>query len=720
MANLQLFQDLRKGHTFLESVPYPRCGSHEVVIRSVASLISAGTERMLVEFGRSSYLQKARQQPEKVKMVLEKIRTDGLAATYESVNAKLSEPIAIGYCNAGIVLEVGKAVTDIKPGDRVVSNGPHAEVVCVGRNLVARIPDEVDFEHASLTVLSSIALNGVRILSPTLGEKFAVIGLGLIGQVTLDLLRAAGADATGFDLDPSKVRCAQSRGFEAMESVTGAEPSQFDGVIITAASKSNGPIETAAALCRRKGRIVGVGAFGMELPRKPFYDKELDFRMATSYGPGRYDPEYESKSIDYPLPYVRWTENRNFQAILGLMARGSLDLRYLITGRHPFSSAASAYDQLLSDRSGLGVVLQYDSQKSTSQLPTLQILPAPVPSTTAPTSTPTVAVVGAGNFTKVVMLPALKKAKAKVIAICSSKGASSALAARKFGISYATSSFEQILADSSVNTVFLTTPHHLHSRMAVQALHAGKNVFVEKPLAINLEQLAEVLKADRALAQNGRRPRLMVGFNRRFSPFSVATRDAFASCRSVLSMNYTVNAGAIPPEHWVHDPAIGGGRLIGEGCHFIDLMAFIADSPVASVQAMATGLDSALRCDNTLTQIEFKNGAVGALQYCSQGHKSFPKERLTVMGAGLVAEIENFRKLRGYGGIPSFSRLAMDKGHFNEVSEFLGAIRDGGGDPIPLDSLVNTTLATLAHVRSLEQNRKVTISELEQELVRLL
>ncbi|WP_072681740.1 bi-domain-containing oxidoreductase [Arcobacter sp. LA11] len=719
----QLLQDLKNGEILLEEIPLPNCGSNEVLIKTEKSLISPGTERMLLEFGKSSYIQKAKQQPDKVKMVLDKIKTDGLIPTMETVFAKLGEPMPLGYCNAGTVIEVGKNITEFKVGDRVVSNGAHSEIVAVGKNLVAKIPGNVSFEQASFTVIASIALQGIRLFQPTLGEKVVVTGLGLIGQLTLEFLKANGCDAIGIDIDQSKVDLARSNGFQALNPAKGEDPEAFisnytdeigaDGVIITAATKSNGPIEQAANICRKKGRIVAVGAIGMDIPRPPFYEKELSFYISSSYGPGRYDSKYEVEGIDYPVGYVRWTQNRNFQAILQLLSTGSLNFDYLITHNYKFLEAPKAYNEILNNREALGVVLEYETLDSIVIKKKIDINS----SSSDMLDSVNIGVIGSGNFTKLVVLPILKDSDAKLIGISSAKGLSSSISAKKFGFEYSTTDYSELLNDEKINTIFITTRHNSHAELIIQSLEAGKNVFVEKPLAINMEQLAEVVKTCKKLENENRLPYLMVGFNRRFSPFAIDIFNKTQGRSSSLAINMTINAGKLPKDLWVNDPSIGGGRIIGEGCHFIDTMSYLAKSNVTSIysSALNSNKELAIKNDNVIMNLIFEDGSIGTLSYLANGNKSFPKEQMSLFCEGKVYLLDNYKKNLAYGS-SDFKKFSQDKGHKNEMLSFIDNIKSANQSLISFNSLVNTTLATFAHVRSLEENRSVNISELLEEL----
>ncbi len=720
----QLLQNLKTGNILIEEVPIPNCGPNEVLIRTERTLISPGTERMLVEFGRSGYIQKAKQQPDKVKMVLNKIKTDGLLPTIETVFAKLDAPLPLGYCNAGTVIKVGNNVNEFKIGDRVVSNGNHAEIVCVGKNLVAKIPDNVSIDQASFTVIASIALQGIRIAQPSLGETFVVIGLGLIGQITMELLRVNGCEAIGIDIDENKVQLALERGFTSINS-TNINPVDFilnktdgigvDGVIITAATKSNTPIEQSAEMCRKKGRIVAVGAIKMDIPRPPFYEKELAFYISTSYGPGRYDPLYEEKGIDYPIGYVRWTEKRNFSAILDLLSSGRLDFSHLISERFKFEDAPEAYSKILNNRQLLGVLLEYPPKNNSQNFKETIIK---YPNEHEKSSQVKIGVIGAGNFTNLIILPNLKKQKINLVGIASAKGLSAAIAAKKYGFSFSTTDTTKILEDPSINTIFITTRHNSHAHLVTEALKNGKHVFVEKPLALNIEELAKIVKTINHLKSQNKLPALMVGFNRRFSSFAKAIKNILQNRSGNVAFNFTVNAGHIPADHWIHDPQVGGGRIIGEGCHFIDLLSFLISSKVIKIQSTALGKQfsaNPIQYDNVLMNLTFADGSVGTIQYLANGNKSFPKERLLIFFDNKVIELDNFKQMKGFG-VKSLKKLSQDKGHSVEISEFINNLQQSNGPLISLDSMINTTLATFAHVRSLKENRTVEIKELETEL----
>ncbi|MCK4624951.1 MAG: bi-domain-containing oxidoreductase, partial [Phycisphaerae bacterium] len=585
----QVLQNLRSGQTAVEEVPSPGFGGGSVLIQTRASLISAGTERMLVEFGKAGLIAKARSQPDKVKQVLDKIKTDGLMPTLEAVFNRLDEPLPLGYCNAGVVLEVGAGVTEFRPGDRVVSNGPHAEIVCVPKNLCAKIPDGISDEQAAFTVLSSIGLQGIRLLNPTLGEKFVVYGLGLIGLVTVQLLRANGCEVLGVDVNAGRLNLAEGFGAKVVNAAAGGDPvaaveawtegKGVDGVLITAAAKTDEIVHNAAEMCRKRGRIVLVGVVGLNLRRGDFYKKELSFQVSCSYGPGRYDDKYEQAGQDYPFGFIRWTEQRNFQAVLEAMRAGRLLVDNLITHHFGIADAPKAYEQISGDGNTLGVILDYPAEVERAVSITITEVAAPAAGQVV------VGVIGAGNFSKMALMPALAKTGARIAYIADLNGAAAQHLARKFGAEKAVTDYKLILEDPSVNAVLIPVRHNLHARFVIETLQAGKHAFVEKPLAMNVGELKEILEQVEKTPDK----HVTVGFNRRFSPHIVKMTELLAERSEPLAMSMTVNAGYSPPDSWVHDPQIGGGRIIGEGCHFIDLLSYIAGSGVRSVASHQMG-----------------------------------------------------------------------------------------------------------------------------------
>lgn len=702
----QIIQDIKSGQTILEEVPVPQVKSGSVLIQTTCTLVSLGTERMLVEFGKANLIEKARQQPDKVKQVLDKIKTDGLQPTLEAVFNKLGQPLPLGYCNVGKVVAVGKGVTDFVIGDRVASNGNHAEYVCVPKNLVAKIPENVSDEEAAFTVIGSIGLQGIRLLNPQLGETVVVIGLGLIGLVTAELLTANGCRVVGIDYDQQKVDLAKAKGIIAVNPAQGVDSVRFvegltesvgaDGVLITASAKSNDVIHQACEMSRKRGRIVLVGVIGLDMRRDDFYKKELSFQVSCSYGPGRYDENYETKGQDYPLPFVRWTEKRNFEAILQTISSGKLDVKSLITEEVSLAN----YLEIYGDMRKLGSIASILKFPVDSEMKTV----VAVNTKAFDGSRGQIGIVGAGNFTSATVLPALVKAKAHIKYIASAQGLSAKILAKKVGAANATSDYKEILKDKDVDLVLITTRHNLHASMILEALQARKHVFVEKPLCLNEQQLNEITAA----YENASGVTLTVGFNRRFSPFAVKMRQLIGE--GPKNIVATMNAGFIPAEVWVHDLEVGGGRIIGEACHFIDLCSYLADSRVTAVCINALGMNPQENTDNASILLRYENGSNAVINYFANGSKSYSKERVEVFALERILILDNWRKLTGYG-IKGFSSMSsgMDKGHENQFTLLNERIINGGEALIPFESIVNTTKASFACIQSLKENRWVQI-----------
>ena len=702
----QILQELGSGQTILEDIPVPGVRAGHFLIETSRSLVSIGTEKMLIDFGRSGWIQKARQQPDKVKQVVEKIRTDGLLPTVDAVRAKLGQPIPLGYCNAGRVISVGDGAGDarIAVGDRVVSNGPHAEVVCVPKNLCARVPENVSDEEAAFTVIGAIGLQGVRLLQPTLGECVVVTGLGLIGLMAVQILKAHGCRVLGLDFDAAKCALARSFGAEAIDLSTGQDAvsaaTEFsrdrgvDAVLITASTQSDEPVHQAALMCRKRGRIVLVGVVGLQLSRADFYEKELTFQVSCSYGPGRYDDSYEQKGQDYPIGFVRWTEQRNFEAILDLMAEGKIDVRPLITHRFSFADAVEAYSGI-GEKGALGIVLEYASGTAATDVGTSRTvgIKSAAPRAPAGPGAPIVGVIGAGNFTGQVLLPALKETGVRLKSIASAAGVTGTHLASKFGFEVSTTDAESILGDAEINTVLITTRHNTHAHYVLKALRAGKRVYVEKPLCLSARELAEIAEA------HDQRPDafLMVGFNRRFAPHVAKIKDLIGTVREPKTMVMMVNAGNIPRSHWSQDREVGGGRIIGEACHHIDLLRFLAAARISAINALQLGEDGSVETDDKMTfTLKFADGSIGTVHYFANGHKGFPKERLEVFCAGRILQLDNFRTLHGFGwpGFKTMKLWRQDKGHAGEMRALAEAIRDGKGSPIPFADSVEVTQAS--------------------------
>ncbi len=695
----QILQSLKTGATEVAEVPIPALKRGQLLIQTSQTLVSAGTERMLVEFGKAGWIEKARQQPDKVRMVLDKIKTDGLQPTLEAVFNKLDQPLPLGYCNVGRVAAVGAGVMGFASGERVISNGKHAEVVGVPFNLCAKVPDAVSDEEAAFTVLGAIALQGIRLVQPTLGETVVVTGLGLIGLVTVQLLRAHGCRVLGLDFDKDKLALARQFGAEVVDLAAGQDPVKaaesysrgrgVDAVIVTAATKSSEPMHQAALMCRKRGRIVLVGVTGLELSRDDFFKKELTFQVSASYGPGRYDPNYEEKGQDYPVGFVRWTEQRNFEAVLDMMADGRLDVKPLISHRFAIGEAEKAYELVGGAGTSLGILLQYPGIEITPEAQTVSFSSFSQPQSISREERASVSFVGSGNYATAVLIPAFKEAGAILRSVASSAGVSGVHAGRKYGFEETTTETGRIFSDAKTDAVVITTQHDSHARFVLQALQAGKHVFVEKPLCLTLDELAEIEAAYLTLSpqsssltpQHSAPPVLMVGFNRRFAPQVQKVKQLLNGVSGPKAFIMTVNAGAIPADHWTQDPEAGGGRIIGEACHFIDLLRFLAGVPITSWQRMSM---DALTQDTVTLQLGFADGSIGTVHYFANGSKTFPKERLEVFAAGRVLQLDNYRKLTGFGW-PGFSKMNLwqqDKGQKACAKAFVAAVEGRG--PVPI------------------------------------
>ena len=703
----QLLQSLKNGNTEIASVPSPDVRTGQLQILSSRTLVSAGTERMLVNFGRASLLGKALQQPHRVRAAIEKVKTDGLLPTVEAVLSKLDQPIPIGYCNVGVVNAVGAGVSGFVKGDRVASNGRHAEVVTVSPNLCAKVPDGVTDDQAAFTVLGAVALQGIRLVQPTLGEAVVVTGLGLIGLMTVQLLRAHGCRVLGLDFEPRRLALAEQFGADVFDLGNDRDPlvaaARFsrqrgvDAVILTASTESNEPIRQAAQMCRKRGRIVLVGVTGLTLSRSDFYEKELTFQVSCSYGPGRYDRAYEELTFDYPVAFVRWTEQRNFEAVLDMMSDGRLDVDPLISHRFGIADAVRAYDLVSSGEHSLGILLEYPGIDVEEMQRTITLRPeTDSRAGDEMRGDISIAFVGAGNYAISSLIPAFKAAGARLHSVASSTGVSAFHAARKFGFRDTTTDVDRLLADPDVQAVVIATRHDTHADLVCRALAAGKHVFVEKPLALNGDELEAIGKAYQdSLATEHRRVILMVGFNRRFAPHVRKIKTLLSGLQGPKALVLTVNAGGVPTGHWAQDETVGGGRIIGEACHFIDLLRFLVAAKIK--RHLAVRMDSPTG-DTITISLEFVDGSVGTVHYFANGSKSFPKERLEVFVEGRVIQLDNFRRMRGFGW-PTFRSMNLwrqDKGQKACARSFVDAIRNGSSLPIPLDELLEVSHIALA------------------------
>lgn len=711
----QLIQSYRSGEMKVEEVPPPSVRAGGVVVRTVRSLVSAGTEKMIVDLARKSLLQKARSRPDLVRKVIDTARKQGVMNAFQKVQSKLDTPIPLGYSSAGVVVEVGENVHEYRVGDRVACAGAgyanHADYAYVPRNLLARIPEGVSMEEASFATVAAIALQGVRQTQPTLGERVAVLGLGLIGQITVQLLAANGCRVLGFDPNPARAKLAMELGAEtAVSADLEAAAERFthgdglDAVIVAASTPTNGPLEQAGEISRLRGRVVVVGLVGMEVPRSLYYKKELDLRMSMSYGPGRYDPDFEERGFDYPIAHVRWSEQRNLEAILELLAARRLRFAPLVTHHYSIDQALAAYDLITKGSEPfLGVVLDYGADETDTSAPPPRLALRDAAKQKASLG---IGFVGAGGFGQSVLLPALKSAGGTdPIAIASAGGATARRVGEQYGFRVATADAHEVIRHPDVDAVFVLTRHDLHAPLVVEALEAGKHVFCEKPLALTREGLAAIETA-RAASQGD----VMVGFNRRFAPLVQRVAQHFAGRGAPLVMHYRVNAGFIPPEHWVHDPVEGGGRILGEGCHFIDLLHFLAGSKPVRVYAESIGGGSRFRGDdNVAITLRFADGSIGTVTYTAAGDGALGKEYLEVYGEGGVAILDDFRTLvlarnRKQEKVKAANQ---DKGFEEEMKRFVAAAKSGGEMPIPFDQLAATTRATIAAVESLRSGGPV-------------
>jgi predicted dehydrogenase/threonine dehydrogenase-like Zn-dependent dehydrogenase len=692
----QIIQDVRSGATTVKEIPDPLASPGQVLIAEIASAISAGTERYVVDLARKSLLGKARERPADVKRVLQKMRQEGIRTTLTQVSAKLNDPMPLGYSAAGIVLACGAGVQEFAPGDRVAAAAPHSAVAAVGRNLCARIPDNVTFEQAAYTSIASIGLQGVRLTHTTLGESVLVIGLGLIGQICVCLLRAQGCRVFGTDLDPAKLELARTLGAEA---IPPGSPSSlgFDAVVITAATESNQPIEFAAEACRTKGRIVLVGVVGLNIPRPPFFKKELEFTVSSSLGPGRSDPLYEEKGIDYPAGYVRWTAQRNMQACLDLMSQGKLPVEKLTSHRFPIDRASEAYDLITSRREPfLGIVVEYGEPKPPRRRLNLS---GGKPKAGASLG---ISLIGAGNFARLIMLPAVSKLEGIAWrGICTAKGVTAESTGERYGFEFASTETDEIMADAATSAVFIATRHDLHADLVIAALRAGKHVFVEKPLCITEEELERIANCVQELGDAC--PILTVGFNRRFAPATERLKSFFSGIVP-LSLAYRFAPPFLPPDHWTQDIEVGGGRIVGEACHAIDTCVAIAGSPPVKVYAESVNAD-----DRVFITIRHRNGSVSSVSYQAGGDQAFPMERIEIIGSGRSAIVDAWQdgQLWSGGRCEKFSGQ-KDRGHDKEFAAFIHACRSGTW-PIPWEDLYGVTAASLGAVQSLREGVPVTI-----------
>jgi len=696
----QILQSLKSGETSVVDVPKPMLQSEKVLINTQCSLISTGTERMLIEFGKAGIIEKAKKQPDKVRQALDKIKTDGIQPTIETILNKMDQPLPLGYCNVGLVSQINKDKSNFTVGDRVVSNGYHAETVCVSENLCAKIPDQVSNEEASFTVLGAIALQGVRLIQPLLGEVIAVFGLGIVGLLTVQLLKANGCRVIAFDFDQKKLSLAKKFGAETFNLSNGNDPQDvalkfsrgrgIDATLVTATTKSSDPIHQAALMSRKKGRIVLVGVTGLELVRDDFYKKELTFQVSASYGPGRYDPNYEDYGQDYPIGYVRWTAQRNFEAFLDILNEKRINLENLISHTFEIDEAYKAYDLILSKEPSIAVLLTYPKNKKINFSSTVDLKYTNkfnAKSEIIKNGELGVSFIGSGNYASSVLIPAFKKCNISLRKICSFGGISAVHFGKKNGFLNATTDLQNVFMDKETNIVSIATRHESHCELILKSLDANKNIFVEKPLCLNIKELDKIKRKYRSLSlKNKKPPSLMVGFNRRFAPHIKKIKSLLEPLNGPKSVVITVNAGYIPRESWVHDKFIGGGRILGEACHFIDLVKYICGSKIIESHI------SNMKCDQNDTatiNLKFSNGSIGSINYFSNGSKALSKERIEVFCRGKILQLDNFKTLTGYGfnNFKSMRLWKQDKGQNDCVKAFVSAIKDNTAEPINVDEI---------------------------------
>ena len=707
----QVIQNFRSGVLKIDDVPPPMLRDGGLLVMNHVSLISPGTEKSTVQVAQKSLLGKAMERPEMVKKVLTAIQKDGLKDTLQRVFERLDTPAALGYSCAGTVAAVGADASQFSVGDRVACAGQnyasHAEVVYVPKNLCVKLPTTVDFEDAACVTLGAIALQGVRQAEPRLGDRIAVIGLGLLGQLTVQMLKAAGCRVLGSDLDGTKLDLARQLGADLtvrpsglMDAATGfSEGHGVDAVIITASTKDNSPVEIAGAIARKKGRVVVVGAVGMNLPREPYYKKELDFKLSMSYGPGRYDSAYEEKGQDYPYSYVRWTENRNMAAFLDLVGDGKVQLKPLITHRFEISKADDAYRMMTEGQTPyMGMLITYPLDQQQALQPSITVV------SDKPTGRLTLGLIGVGNHVKDMLLPQLQsQAAVSIRAVCTASGINAKALGEKLHAGYCTSDSQDVLRDPAINTVLIGTRHDTHGRLVVNALEADKHVFVEKPLCLTEEELDAIHAVYRDKAAKGLR--LMVGFNRRFSPHAEKAREFFAHRENPLVMWYRINAGKIPAEHWIQDPSVGGGRLIGEACHFVDYMQSVCGARPNSVFARRIGRQSSgITDDQCIITLTFEDGSIGSIIYTAGGNSGLAKERFEAHADGKSLTMDDFEETHLYSGSHRevFKTSKRDKGFKTEIAHFVQTVEQGIPCAMSFGEIAAVTRACLLAVRSLQ------------------
>jgi len=717
----QIVQNYKTGKLSVEDVPMPKVKSGGVLVKNAFSLISAGTERSSVKLARKSLLGKAKSRPEDLKKVMALAKKQGILNAYKTAMSRLEMPSPLGYSSSGIVIEVGKGVKDIKVGDRVACAGAgyasHAEVIFVPNNLCAIVPQDVPLDWAAFTTLGAIAMQGIRQADLRVGENVAVIGLGLLGQLTVQILKASGCRVIGIDLDSDKTKLAKKCGADKavlrsknLENLINnfTDGNGVDAVIITAATSSNDPFLLAPEIARDRARVVLVGVAKLDFPREPYYRKELSLVLARSYGPGRYDTKYEEGGVDYPIEYVRWTEKRNMEAVLNLMAEKKLDINPLISHRFNIENARKAYDLILgkTKEKYLGVLFEYDTGKEHE---TKIIISK---SHSAPSTLPAainVGFIGPGNFAQTCLLPNIKGNKINFVGVADVQGTIAKMVAKKYGYKYCTSDYKKLLDDKIISTIFIATRHNLHAQLIIESFKAGKHVFCEKPLCLNKKELNEVIKIYNQTNQTNQK-NLIVGYNRRFAPLTIEAKQFMDDKVGPYIINYRINAGMLPKDHWLFDLKQGGGRIIGEVCHFIDLISYFTQSRLTSVYAECLSGTKTVSNDNISATLKYEDGSIGSISYFAVGDKDFPKERIEIFGDEKVCVINDFREaIFSSDGKQTKTKKSQDKGFSNEIKAFFDAIKNGKPSPIPFEQIVETTLATFAINESINTGKAVDL-----------
>ncbi len=733
----QVLQSYKTGELAVVDVPSPAAKPGFVVVQNASSLVSAGTEKHMLEMAKKSLVGKAMARPDLVRQVVAKARAEGVLEAYHQAVNRLDTPVPLGYSSAGTVIDAGRGVEGFSKGDWVACVGSgyasHAEIVCVPQNFCAKIPEGVDFESAAFVALGGIALEAVRLAELSLGSRVVVIGLGLLGQIAIQLLRAAGCHVFGADLAPAKIQMALEHGLEAGAVIGQADveaamrefaPQGADAVIIMAAASNNQPLELAAQVARERAKIVATGLINLTVPREPFFDKELELVVSRAWGPGAFDPLYIEKGIDYPLAYGRWTAKRNLEEFLAQLSKGTVSVKHLITHRFSIEQAAEAYKLILEGKEPyIGVLLTYPEAtravKGSPKSKKVELKPHSEKAVEQKKGAVGIGVIGAGLFATTTLLPVLKRQQGiRLKGIATTTGHSGRHAGGKFGFEYCTTDYKELLADPEIDLIIALTRHSSHAHFVAEALCAGKHVYVEKPLAIDHEQLQSVVEAYTETTQEGS-PILFVGFNRRFSPFTKWLKGRFGGVAEPLAVHCTVNAGVVPADHWVHDPVQGGGRIVGEVCHFVDLVQFLAGSVPVRVYAETLESKAYKPSDNVVITLKMANGAVGSIAYVAGGDKSFPRERVEIFGGGAVGLIDNFRSaMFVHGGRRQRKRklLGIEQGYQGELEALIQAIRAGGLPPVPFEEYIYTTLTTFAIERALLEGHPVNVSFSEVSL----